>query len=53
MVMNAIYVWFGGYGPVLVGVACIAALSALAMIGAQLTARTLAQRTSSEREGAD
>lgn len=42
---GALYVWVGGYGPVLTGVACIAALSALAMIGAQLTARTLAQRT--------
>lgn len=47
------YEWVGGYGPVLIGVSCIAALSALAMIGAQVTARPLARRTSGERAGAD
>lgn len=45
---GAIYEWSGGYGPVLVGVAGIAALAALAMFGAQLMARTLAQRIDEE-----
>ena len=50
---GALYVWAGGYGPVLVGVACLAGFSALAMIGAQVTARTLAQRMGDGRRGQD
>ena len=41
---GALYEWVGGYGPVLLGVAGLAALATVAMIGAQLTAKTLAQR---------
>ena len=41
---GALYEWAGGYRPVLIGVSAIAALAALAMIGAQLAARPLAQR---------
>ncbi|HEU5425187.1 MAG TPA: MFS transporter [Nitrolancea sp.] len=45
---GALYVWAGGYGQVLICVAVVAALAALAMIGAQFTARPLATRTSEE-----
>ena len=41
---GALYEWVGGYGPVLIGVAGLAALATAAMIGAQLTARPLARR---------
>lgn len=49
---GALYVWVGGYGQVLVGVAVIAALAALAMIGAQFTATPLGQRVDAARQEA-
>jgi MFS family permease len=50
---GALYVWAGGYRPVLTGVAVIAALSALAMIGAQLAARPPGKRVSAKSAKAD
>jgi MFS family permease len=50
---GALYELAGGYGPVLIGLAVIAALSALTMVGAQVAAKPLMHRASTEREGTD